>query len=124
MGSQEMIEVVAYQARLYNNPTLLCIEVDDLVEVSRHIDDNTGANHLPCQGCPGGSGNQRSPVFGCKPDQSGNVFFGLGEGHRYRDFPVSRSVSGVKSAGCKISEKFSFEGVSKHAKVHVAKIRH
>src|SRR5687768_8369556 len=99
MRFQKVVKVIANNARLNNGPLFCSVYCQYFAKMFGDVYHNSGPYYLSGKGSPCSTWDYRSVVFTCKANKFNNVFFGSRNSNRYRNFPVSRSICGVKFPG-------------------------
>ncbi len=87
------IEVVLYNARLDAGETLLGIQIDDGVHVTRGVDDDRATDGLTCETGSRASGQHGNAPARADPDGSGNIGGIARKDHRDRFDAVHAGVA-------------------------------
>ena len=81
MGFQRIVEHIAHDPRLHPRPSFFHIDLQNFVEIFRHIDHDATADTLSRQRSAGSAGNKACFVGIGESDQVAQIVLGFGNGY-------------------------------------------
>ena len=112
---EKCIEFIEHHARLGHDPAFLCVEVENVIHIFRHIHHNTAAHHTA--GKPGAtaSGNDRGLMFIGEVDDMQNILFVFGQNNANGFNLIHARISAVKNARHLIKTHFALNFLHQHS---------
>ena len=103
MGTQRGVERVEHQTRLHPRPALGGVDLQDLIQVARGVDDQRGVDRLPGQAAAAGAGQDGRLVFRRQFDCGLDVVGVAGDEHAVGHHLVEAGVGAVERARVEIA---------------------
>ena len=95
MGLEEKVELVAHYTGFDPHPTLLGVDLKDVVEVAADVYDDTVAHYLAGDAGATCTGNEVGAATAGLGNQFFDVLLGGGIGHGEGHFAIGRCVGGI-----------------------------
>ena len=96
VGLQRDVQFIAHYARLHPRPTLLRIDLQNMVEMPADIHHDAIADHLAGNGSAAGARNEASASLPRQADQFADILHRFRIRHPLRHLAVNARVGGIR----------------------------